>query len=259
VRYQVTARNTADMSANKIHDDDVARSYGFERALVPGVDVYGYLARVFVARWGRAWLDRGSCSVTFVNPAYDGDVLDISSVERDSESVAYGVTVGGRACAAAHGALPDPAGWGDWLEETAPGDKFTIDEISDGSVRELGSIDAILTPEDADAYLDNVQDADELYTSGGLAHPGWLLTCANTVLKANVALGPWIHTASTIQSVRAARRDEAVRIRARTARSYAARSQRFLDLDIVLVGEDSAPLQYITHTAIVRPALHENV
>ena len=36
--YRVEAFNTAKASENKIHDDDVARRFGFGGGLVPGVD-----------------------------------------------------------------------------------------------------------------------------------------------------------------------------------------------------------------------------
>jgi len=35
--YRVKARNTSTSSENKIHDDAVARAYGFRGGLVPGV------------------------------------------------------------------------------------------------------------------------------------------------------------------------------------------------------------------------------
>jgi len=37
--YRVEAFNTAKASENKIHDDAVARRFGFGGGLVPGVDV----------------------------------------------------------------------------------------------------------------------------------------------------------------------------------------------------------------------------
>jgi len=49
--YDVSAFNTAVTSENKIHDDDVARRFGFTGALVPGVEVYAYMAHMPVARW----------------------------------------------------------------------------------------------------------------------------------------------------------------------------------------------------------------
>ena len=51
--YRVQAYNTAHSSENKIHDDSVARRFGFSGALVPGVDVYAYMMHLPVERWGR--------------------------------------------------------------------------------------------------------------------------------------------------------------------------------------------------------------
>ena len=55
--YRVQAYNTAHSSENKIHDDAVARRFGFTGGLVPGVDVYAYMMHLPVARWGRAFLE----------------------------------------------------------------------------------------------------------------------------------------------------------------------------------------------------------
>ena len=54
--YSVVAYNTARDSENKIHDNTVARRFGFSGGLVPGVDVYAYMAHLPVARWGRDFL-----------------------------------------------------------------------------------------------------------------------------------------------------------------------------------------------------------
>jgi hypothetical protein len=42
--YEVRAFNTAVASDNKIHDDAVRQQFGFRGGLVPGVEVYAYLA-----------------------------------------------------------------------------------------------------------------------------------------------------------------------------------------------------------------------
>ena len=74
--YHVEAFNTAKESENKIHDDAVARRFGFKGGLVPGVEVYAYMTHLPVARWGRAWLDRGSAECRLLKPVYDGDTGD---------------------------------------------------------------------------------------------------------------------------------------------------------------------------------------
>ena len=71
--YQVEAFNTAKVRENKIHDDAVAKRFGFGGGLVPGVDVYAYMTHLPVVRWGRAWLERGTAECRFCKPVYDGD------------------------------------------------------------------------------------------------------------------------------------------------------------------------------------------
>ena len=79
--YRVIAYNTALNSENKIHDDAVARRFGFTGGLVPGVDVYAYMTHPAVARWGRAWLERGTATCRFAQPVYDGDPATVTAAE----------------------------------------------------------------------------------------------------------------------------------------------------------------------------------
>ena len=66
--YRVSAYNTSKLSENKIHDDAVARKFGFSGGLVPGVDVFAYMVHVPVRKWGRAFLERGVIEARFVKP-----------------------------------------------------------------------------------------------------------------------------------------------------------------------------------------------
>src|SRR5262245_22440778 len=76
---QVRARNLARESANRIHDDDVARSLGYVGGLVPGTTVYGYLTGPVIAAWGLDWLARGTARLTLRQPLYDGDDVELTS------------------------------------------------------------------------------------------------------------------------------------------------------------------------------------
>ena len=80
--YRVSAYNTAHDSDNKIHDDATARRFGFSGGLVPGVDVYGYMTHMPVARWGRAWLERGTAECRFFKPVYDGEIAELVAEEK---------------------------------------------------------------------------------------------------------------------------------------------------------------------------------
>jgi hypothetical protein len=68
VAHQVRAHNAATQSENKIHRDDVARRYGFQGGLVPGVTVYAYMTQPVAATLGRPWLERGTMAARFVRP-----------------------------------------------------------------------------------------------------------------------------------------------------------------------------------------------
>ena len=79
--HRVSAYNTSKHSENKIHDDTVARKYGFSGGLVPGVDVLAYMLHMPVAKWGRAFLERGLIEARFVKPVYDGEIAEVSAVD----------------------------------------------------------------------------------------------------------------------------------------------------------------------------------
>src|SRR5262245_66044927 len=70
--YRLQAYNTAKQSENKMHDDTVAKRFGFSGGLVPGVDVMAYMMHMPVARWGRAFLEHGLIDARFLKPVYDG-------------------------------------------------------------------------------------------------------------------------------------------------------------------------------------------
>src|SRR5271156_6038374 len=97
--YRVEAFNTSRESDNKIHDDAVARRFGFAGGLVPGVDVYGYMTHLPVARWGRAGLDRGPAECRFLKPVYDGETAVVGASETD-DGLEIRVECRGEVCAA---------------------------------------------------------------------------------------------------------------------------------------------------------------
>src|SRR6266700_8292701 len=97
--YRVEAYNTAKQSENKMHDDTVARRFGFSGGLVPGVDVFAYMMHVPVARWGRAFLERGLIEARFIKPVYDGETVDVTGEDSDGV-LSIQVESRGQLCAA---------------------------------------------------------------------------------------------------------------------------------------------------------------
>src|SRR5262249_57444420 len=67
-------------SENKIHDEQIARQYGFRGALVPGVTVYAYLTHPLAEAFGAAWLERGTANVRFLKPIHDGEEVRLAGM-----------------------------------------------------------------------------------------------------------------------------------------------------------------------------------
>jgi hypothetical protein len=76
---RVTAVNTAVHSENRMHDDTVARSYGFAGGgLVPGVDVFGYMVEGLL-RHDPGWMEAGSGGeLRLLRPYFDGEEVVIT-------------------------------------------------------------------------------------------------------------------------------------------------------------------------------------
>src|SRR5256886_16032111 len=81
--YRVSAYNTAKLSENKMHDDTVAKRFGFSGGLGPGVDVIAYLMHPPVTKWGRAFLERGLVDARFVKPVHGGGCADGAGTESE--------------------------------------------------------------------------------------------------------------------------------------------------------------------------------
>src|SRR5882762_7529273 len=103
--YRVQAYNTAKLSENKMHDDTVARRFGFSGGLVPGVDVMAYMMHLPVSKWGRAFLERGLVEARFVKPVYDGETAEVTGEEGDG-GLAVRVESRGQLCATGNASLP---------------------------------------------------------------------------------------------------------------------------------------------------------
>src|SRR3954451_4140046 len=106
--YRVSAYNTSKHSENKMHDDTVAKRYGFSGGLVPGVDVMAYMMHLPVAKWGRAFLERGLIEARFVKPVYDGETADVRG-EENAGVMNIAVESRGQICATGNASLPGSA------------------------------------------------------------------------------------------------------------------------------------------------------
>jgi len=255
--YQVEAFNTSKASENKIHDDAVARQFGFSGGLVPGVDIYGYMTHQPVARWGRAWLERGIGTCRLLKPVYDGELAAVLAKEI-ADGVAIEVTSRDTLCATGTAALPATANPVPALDSYAvpppvPIDRPPADEASLAVGTLLGMEPLPVTPEFAADYLRDVRETDPVYARDGLVHPATILRVGNWALRHNVVLGPWIHVGSTVRHFAAAHVGQTITVRGRVVANYDHKGHRFVELDLLVLADDTIAVAHIAHTAIYRP------
>jgi len=255
--HEVSAFNTAAASENKIHDDAVARRFGFRGGLVPGVEVYAYMAHMPVARWGRAWLEGGTADCRFLKPVYDGAVARMTATE-DHEGLALRVESAGELCATGRAVLPSgrrPVPALDALSAGAPpAERPPASETSLAPGRALGITPCTIDRATLANYLDDIRETDPIYRIEGLVHPGQILRLANQALMQNVALGPWIHVGSKVRHHAAALLGEVLTLRAKiTSNAVSSKGHAIVEFDAIVVADGARCVAEITHAAIWRP------
>jgi acyl dehydratase len=254
--YRVSAYNTAREAENKIHDDEVARKFGFSGALVPGVDVYAYMTHLPLQRWGRAWLERGQAECRFLEPVYDGEIATVTATEQ-AGGLTIEVTSRGELCATGRASLPADPPPPPSPAELAPAALLSPRPPADETTLAVGSRFGIkplaVSAEFAEQYLKNVRETDPLYGREGLAHPGMVLRTLNWILTQNVVLGPWIHVGSKVQHFGVVAVGEDVSARATVVANYERKGHRFVELDGLVLANGARPVARILHTAIYRP------
>jgi acyl dehydratase len=253
--YRVQARNLSHASENKIHDNDVARRFGFRGGLVPGVEVYAYMTHLPVARWGADWLERGTAECRFLKPVYDGNVVTVSATETHNE-LAIAVESEGERCATGSAALDGAAQTVAPVWESTPIPPFDArpdaDEASLAIGRRLSSHPLQLTRDRLHQYLSDIRESEPLYARENLAHPALMLRLCNSALKDNVKLGPWIHVASSIRHRGLARAGDSLAAHAAVTANYERNGHRMVDLDVLILANGVVPVTHVRHTAIYR-------
>jgi hypothetical protein len=256
--HVVLARNDAGASENKIHDDEVARRYGFGGSLVPGVTVYGYLTWAPAHRWGVDWLERGTIAARFEKPVYDGDLVEVRAVDDGGDLALTATARDGVVCAAGTAGLgngaPDDGAAVVAAPVPGPAERplASAQTLAPGTV--LGTLERPWDAASRAQYLDLLGDDLDLYDRLGVAHPGALIRAANSVLSSSVRLGPWIHVGSATRLFGLVHDGDVVTTYGCVVDRYERKGHQFVELDVrSLVGD--RPVMAVRHTAIYQPRM----
>jgi acyl dehydratase len=253
--YRVQAYNTAKQSENKMHDDTVAKRFGFSGGLVPGVDVMAYMMHQPVAKWGRAFLERGLIEARFVKPVYDGEMAELTADESNGV-LSIEVHSRGELCATGTASLPASApvvSIADYEAVAAVAERRPVNAASYEVGKWLGTTPLDWAGGAASEYLRNIREADPIYAKEGLGHPGLLQRVMNRALVDNAILGPWIHVGSRMQLLSAAKAGDVITARAKVIGNYDKKGHRFVELDALVVANGKTPLAHCHHVAIYQP------
>ena len=101
--------------------------------------------------------------------------------------------------------------------------------------------------------LTDLREILPLYAEEGLIHPAMILRACNFVINRNVALGPWIHVSSRIQHLAVGRIGDTLSARGRVTANYEHKGHRFVEVDVLVLGNETAPLAHVSYLAIYRP------
>ena len=237
--YRVSAYNTAKASENKIHDDATARRFGFTGGLVGGVHVYAYMTHQPLARWGRAWLERGTGDCKFSKPVYEGDIAEIVADET-TDGLVLKVMSRGELCATGSAALhasATPPSLAEFQSATPPAHdaRPAADERSLAVGSWLGMNPLSVTPEFHAQDLSDTRETDPLYAAEGIVHPGTILRCCNWVLSHSVVLPAWMHVGSKVQNFAIAHIGDTLSARARVTQNYVHKGHKFVEVDALVL------------------------
>jgi len=259
--HTVRARNFAAASENKIHDNTVAKQYGFEGGLVPGVTVYAYMTRPVVEALGKDWLAHGQATSRFLKPFYEGELVHVYARVAEGGADLARIEVeacndAGAACAVVTATLPArPATAPNVAVYPTAALPRPRPPVSAEALRAIGALGTVGTVYDASVkgprFCDEIGDDWGGYIGPeAVGHPGVLIRYANFILAENVALNPWIHVSSDVTHFRLVRDGDAISTRGRVADLFERKGHKFVELDLLQVANGVDPVTHIRHTAI---------
>lgn len=257
--YQVRTHNASTESENRMHSDDVARQFGFKGGLVPGVTVFSHMTQPMAARYGEAWLARGTAEVSFGNPAYESELLSIHTTdEANGAHILTCLNEQGTELARMSATLPATAGKPDARCDTPPAppqaERLTVTWDLMEVNQPFPALAWSPTRDENIVWCDDSRDDLPLYREGAtpLLHPGFILRQANFVLRKRFILPAWIHVASRITFFETARVGADYEVRAIPEEKWNHKGHEFVRL-YVAVRCGQKTVAEVLHTAIFRP------
>jgi hypothetical protein len=214
------------------------------------------MTHVPLQHWGRPWLERGTGEARFGKPVYENDIAEVTGVE-DADGMALEVHSQGVLCATGRAALPahlpPPPALNDFKAVAPRPERVAADEISLRVGDWLGMTPLPVTDAFHAQDLSDIRETDPIYAREKIVHTGTIIRCCNWALSHNVILPAWIHMGSTIRNLGIAHVGDTLNVRARITRNYEHKGHKWVELDAMVVANETTPIIHATHIAIYRP------
>ena len=244
--WSAQAFNQEPNSSNEIHGDDLAREYGFQGGLVPGVTISAYLLHPAIEAWGMDFLERGRAHVKVTSPLYDGEQFQVDIAEQDDQHYKASLqrpdgTVCAHVTADIHTA-PEPARRQDPIAEkdfVAPTACLAVWQ----TLREKGCLafpfrwhqDHVMS-----TYLrDPTQMPALLSGNAAYANMAFILGISNWCADSNVHMNPWVHLETWSQNFHPIAQGTRIVCEMQVVDLFEKRGHEFFDADFNLFDASS--------------------
>jgi acyl dehydratase len=243
-----------------LHDDDMARALGYPAALVPGIDLYAYLARLTLATWGEDWLRRGALSSSSLRPVYHGDPLVVYADAVRHEGGRRSVDL---AVHNASGAMVATASA--WIADEAPAppglDAFPLLErpaalpCGDPAALRVGmrfsSVAESVTAEANAQRVAEFLDDSPLYAAQGILHPAYLQRVALKNAHASFAHAtPPIYITAEGRHFSPARVGDSIEVAGAITRLWERKGHHYMESEQLVIANRERAVMLVRRTTI---------
>ena len=260
--WSATALNTAPDSSNRIHGDEIAKQYGFEGGLVPGVTVAAYLVHPAVEKWGLDWLNFGFANCRVTSPLYDKESfkVDMNLIDEASCSttlIKSNKLVSANAEISLTQDLPippirrnDPI-----VDDDYKAPKASLDLWKELQQDGCQAFRFFWGAENPLTYLSENKDLPLLLQpkEGGFSNFSFLLGCSNWSLAGNAYMNPWVHLQTISQNYRSVPQGTSIISEMEVKDFYKKKGHEFVDVNVNLFDEkDDSCIMTINLIAIFK-------
>lgn len=246
--WTAKAFNTAPDSDNQIHGDELAKEYGFEGGLVPGVTISAYLVHPLIELWGKKWLEKGFANCRITSPLYDEELFEVKTDLLDQNKAtttlirSNGIVSANAEISLSEDKIEPPIYRGDSLADVnfkAP----KADKELWNKLQTEGCLAFKFDWKEGDPliYLRNEEDLPNLLQPNqeGYSNLCFLLGCSNWILAGNGHMNPWVHLQTASQNFKAVNLNTTLIAEMSINKVFEKKGHEFVDVDVNLFDESN--------------------